>query len=159
MAYSYDHNITRPTGEGISITLPPVVKTNFDLFTDKPGETTYHNLTSPISLQETRKFATSGIANIYDGSGISRAFYGPTVNGIKLYTQCRQTWTAADSSSTTAASWVRPVSGSLSLVLPNDPFLTMEDVLALCWDLVSSLYPDGENALIRFIRGSSRILG
>lgn len=112
---------------------------DFRIKSENSNELILTNLTSPIDRPETVRVGHQPISNIYKNTGIDGNYYAPTTGGIKLLTALYETWQYADAADSAANPWYLPVSGTLTLSVPNIDAITADDVLAFAIRLIATL--------------------
>lgn len=109
---------------------------------DEPNEVILTNLNSPVAYPENYRFGSTVVKDIYKGTGISPSLYSQSREGTNSLCQLTEVWTktdTADPSYTVAL----PISGHVVLKIPNDPIITVEDIIGFLGRLISGFYETG----------------
>lgn len=125
---------------------------------NKSNSTTITNVGSGVTTPHIQKYQVTKVANIYNGADIERTMQSPLKRGTRLYHQVRQNWTVPADAATGLSSYTLPVSGSISLTIPDDPSITVEDVRAILMNVVETFYWNGGVRLGEELRGQSNPL-
>lgn len=151
---SYTITVNAPASEkpATSVAASYVDTSYYALTKDLTGECQLTNVQSPIGLPEILTYRASNIADIYQNSGIDRTLVTPTKRGISVNYHLRQTWTASDSANPSAPVYAMPVTASLTLRIPQNEFISLDNVNALINKLLGLLYPDGTSSIASNIR-------
>lgn len=152
MSYTITVNAPASDKPATNIAASHVDTSYYALTKDLTGECQLTNIQSPISLPEILTYRASNIADIYQNSGIDRTLVTPTRRGISVNYHLRQTWTAADASQPTAPTYAMPVTASLTLRIPQNEFISLDNVNTLISKMLGMLFPDGQSSLAANIR-------
>lgn len=133
-------------------------KADWRIKEDEPEQFILTNLNAPVAYSESFRWAVSDIENIYKNTGITSNLYSPTRKGVNLLIQNVETWTVTDTEDTTY-NVALPIEGHIVLKLPEDPAITVDDILTFIGRLVSGLFDTGSETGTRiqaFMRRSLR---
>lgn len=153
---SISWNYTDSSVEKVGVLQPASVNYSLDFRKKetKANQAILLNLTSPLDRQETVRFATDRIANVYTGSGIPSSLYAPNRSGVSALVQVNDVLTSVDDTDGTRVDL--PVSAHIVLRVPIHAAVTGEVLTTLVKRLIGFLYeqsattPDARlNALIR----------
>jgi hypothetical protein len=153
MAFVMNHNTGTDTPiTGVSeLSLPrsiPNYGIDWRVQEDEPEKALIVNMNSPVAYPEKFRVSATDIANIYKDSGVSATQYSATKKGVKLYSQLTEHWTVTKTDDATY-NVALPVSCAISLQLPQDPAVTIDDVLFLLGRAVSGLFDSGSETGVR----------
>lgn len=152
MSYTITTNVPTSETTGESIQSSYVATKNYALTKDLSGECELTNILSPIGLPEVLTYRASNIADIYKNANIDRTLWTPTKRGISVNYHLRQTWSAKDAAVPTAPVYAMPVTASLTIRIPQNEFITLDDVNGLIAQLLGMLYPDGTSCIAANLR-------
>lgn len=152
MSYKINYNVPASTETGTVLQTQYVDTDSYAVTTDVAGETRLTNINSPIGLPEVLSYRASNIADIYTNSGIDRALFTPTRRGISVNIHLRQTWSATDADAPTAPSYAMPVTASITIRIPQNEFITTQNVVDLYSKALGMLYPDGKANISSLLR-------
>jgi hypothetical protein len=124
-------------------------------------EALYKNVIgSPRTVEEQVKYSYSESQLYTKGSKIGASRRSATTNQkVHLYCQVRQVWTAKPTEDETVPEYDCPASGSISLEIPLDRNVTLQDIQQLLNDAVSHWFTQNEEILTSFSRGIIKQLG
>lgn len=120
------------------------------------GDLTLVNITSAPGCLEKFRYSYSEVANVYAGTQIDPAYYGPSKKGVSLLIQLSKVWSETDDADATYRKDV-PFSAHLVLKYPQDSLVTAARVEDEIGRLLSGLYNTGKETSSRLgalIRGS-----
>lgn len=157
MPYTINRNYSdTPTG-GKTPTLTVVglnFGSDFRIDSDIKGQTDLVNLTSPLGCEETWRFASKSVKDIYVNTKAPREMRYPSSRGVNILCQVNDIWTATDSDHP-EATIALPVSAHLVIKVPANPLITADDVKSLVGRVIGGLFETGSdgneriNALLR----------
>lgn len=92
-------------------------KTDWNVVENRGNVTTLTNVNVGLAVPNRARFERAAIQNIYAGSGISPTHYGPSKDGVKLFSQVTSIASIADENSNNLL--LLPFSGSVTLRIPK----------------------------------------
>lgn len=113
------------------------------------------NLTSPLDKPETFRVAVSDVKDIYKGSVIDPAQYGPSRKGVSLLCGLNQVFTVTESA--TGVSYDVPLKMHIVIQAPTEALVTPAVIEASLGRLIAGLYESGSattDRLTALLRGS-----
>lgn len=152
MSYTITYNAPASESTGKTIQSTYVGTSLYALTKNLSGEAQLTNTGSPIGLPEILTYRASNIADIYQNSGIDRSLFTPTRRGLSVNYHVRQTWTASDSTDPKASVYAMPVTASLTIRIPQNELISIDNVDALIAKLLGMLYPDGTSCIAANVR-------
>lgn len=128
-------------------------------FAKKEGavnDLTIVNKTSPLDRQETIRFASSSVANVYTGSGLDSSVYSSNKSGVSILAQINNVLSVMDTDTKKRVDL--PMSAHIVIKVPNHEVVTGEVIETLLKRLVGTLYEEsGTNPRARLeslVRGA-----
>jgi hypothetical protein len=153
--YSISYNYTQHTSDpGITIQAYPLQTTDFSVKEDTAKRCVLTNMTSPLGSPEQVEYQFQDIADVYNGTGIDRALWTPSKQGVAFFVKVQETWSAIDSENATAPEYALPVTATIRIKLPKNGLITTEDVENLFKRLATALYPDNTGVIAKLLRGA-----
>jgi hypothetical protein len=157
MARVLSYGYTPTTSATRSVALQDLDFANdFAKMSDERDEAIVTNVDCPVAYPETMRFMTEDVANIYRGTGIDPSLYSNVKQGKKILVTLRDTWKISDSAD---ASYevALPLSGNLTLRVPNSGDIATSDLYHFCVRLISGIFqetgnPDGTR-IVELLRG------
>lgn len=119
------------------------------------GSVILTNLTSPLDKPETYRVAVSNVNDVYKGSGIDPAQYGPTRKGVSMLCALNDVYTVTDS--VTGLSYDIPMKGHIVLQVSADALITPAVIETFVGRLLAGLYESGSattGRMTALLRGS-----
>lgn len=127
-------------GDAVTWTLPKMNYTeDFRCEVDEPGECRMVNLRSPLGYPEKVIQKVSTKANIYKNADVESTLQSPQKRGVDVLSQLVETWTVTDTEDSTY-NVALPVSGNLTLHIPENENITDDDVLEFARRVCAPLY-------------------
>lgn len=165
MAYTVNYNrADRSTETKYNLACEQLMTQDFDKndVLSRNGDFVMTNHTSPTSALEYVTYQRNGITDIYsslptnqnDERAVDRNFWIPSKRGIKLYTNVRQVWKFSDPDNPTLPEYLAPVSASLSITVPRNDAVSVNDIKQLIERLIAALFADNEDHIAAMLRGS-----
>lgn len=148
-------------GESFSPSLHKLqVASDFALKSQTPNEVVLTNKTSPIDAPETMRMSTSRVANIYNNTGIEKAYQTLSKEGASLLIQDNTVLRLVDETTSSSVADL-PVSVHIVLKYPKHPEITEVQVTEAAKRLFSGLFYDADNnnRVKELIRGSLKPSG
>lgn len=152
MSYSITYNVPTPSDTGETIQTLKVDTAAYAVTKDIAGECQLTNISAPIGLPEVLTYRGSNLADIYANSGIDRALYTPSRRGVSINAHLRQTWSARDDSVPQAPQYAMPVTCSITLRIPQNEFITLQNVEQLYSKCLGMLFPNGSSFVAQMLR-------
>lgn len=152
-----DTTLSPDTSASLTLLRGPVnTGIDFAVQSNKPGEVVLVNITSPADRVEKFRFGFTDVADIYKGSGIDPAYYGPSRKGVSVVVQLTEVQRISDSIDV-KYNVDLPISCHLVIKVPSNEFITAAVVETAIKRMLSGLYPKGATTLTRLtslLRGS-----
>lgn len=129
---------------------------NFRVKTDKAGDMSLVNITSPFDRTEEIQYSVSNIANIYDKTAIDPSVHAPNKRGVNVYLRLQDVYQVSDDTDPSFLQHL-PVSVSIVIRAPQSEFITASHVQTVLARAVSGLYDTGSEEVTRLnaiLRGS-----
>lgn len=142
-----------------NIAVPDIdFETQFTVDTFEPTKVGITNLTSPTDQADHLTFQYMSIADVYKGSSIDPSVYSPNRKGISVATVLKDVMRVTDSGDPSYQMDL-PIKVSLSVVLPQNPYLNASAVDTAIKRCFAAWYPKGAVTTARIdalIRGSMK---
>lgn len=128
---------------------------DFAVSKDVPGEAILQNVTSPLNLPESFRFAQQTVANVYTNTGVEKSMYDISTRGTRILVQLNETYTLTDSEDPSYLVAL-PISCHMVLTIPNNQSLTQADVDNVIQRMLAGYFDlsDSENRTPLMLRGS-----
>lgn len=154
----YTDTVLSPdTSASLTLLRAPLnVGVDYAVKSNAPGEVVITNITSPADRIEKIRFGYSEVSDIYKGSGIDPAYYGPSRKGVSVVVQLTEVQRVVESTDINYAVDL-PISAHLVIKVPSHELVTSATVETALKRLLSALYPKGGTTLTRLtalLRGS-----
>lgn len=104
----------------------PIVLNDFVVKESAADVCVLTNITSPIGLAEKIKYTFREVTDVYAGTSIDRSLWSPSKRGVTAYSQLTEAWSVNPSANETFQPYVVPVSGSITLKIPQNAAITSE---------------------------------
>lgn len=151
MAYTINRNYSdTPTGKAApTITVVGLnFGADFRIDSDKKGQTDIVNITSPLGCEETWRFASTSVKDIYAGTKAARDMRYPSSRGVALLCQVNDIWTAVNGDDPKDIVAL-PVSAHLVVKVPANPLVSASDVKDLIGRMLGGLFETGSSGTDR----------
>lgn len=152
-----DTTLSPDTSASLTLLRAPInTGVDFAVQSNKPGEVVLINITSPADRIEKFRFGFTEVADVYKGSGIDPAYYGPSRKGVSVVVQLTEVQRVIESTDINYAVDL-PISCHLVIKVPSHELITATVVETAVKRLLSGLYPKGATTLTRLtslLRGS-----
>lgn len=158
MARSIDYGYTPTVSQTRTVALHDIdFATNFAKDDDSANEAVVTNINAPVARPSTFRFLTESVSNVYNDTKIDPALRSDKVRrGRKVLVTKRDVWKLTDSADA-SFEVALPVSGNLTLRVPNCEDITASDLFKFVMDLVSAAFQETGTAdgtrIIELLRG------
>lgn len=144
-----DTTLSPDTSASLTLLRAPLnIGVDYAVKSNKPGEVVLTNITSPADRVEKIRFGFTEVADVYKGSGIDPAYYGPSRKGVSVVVQLTETQRVVESTDINYAVDL-PISCHLVIKVPSHELVTATTVETAIKRLLSGLYPKGGTTLTR----------
>lgn len=158
MAYQYTMNYDTHLTPTKSLSLIPVVTTDFAPYTKSGNRTTIVNTTSALGKEELVTYEYRLVKNIYANTSIDPSLWTPTKRGVNLFIQVKDIATASDAEDATKPVYDSPFKASVSVQIPMNELVTDELIEAFFCRLAGAIYANGLSQWAKLARGSTDLL-
>lgn len=160
MSYEVTNYNFTDDGENQTLTFKSLTSTDIRKDSTAPApsdgvQEAYVNNTSDFGCVEKIRIRRTQRTNVYQKTGIDRAFWAPTTRGVQINWLIDQIWEVTDNDpDNPKPSYKVPAKASLTLTVAEDAAITATDILELIQRLLATVYTDGTSHLSEAFKGA-----